>query len=200
MADTLLSAVTFQQEIKKSRFAVVAIPLPATANPYATLRQLFADDATHNCWAYRIGDKMACDDGNEPAGTAGRPILAVIDAMHFDQTAVVVARWFGGIKLGAAGLMRAYRQTTATCLQSATRQPIIRKSKIRLHCRFHEIGTVYALLNTFGVHVDTLHYDANGVHFLAEVISDRLAVFKNHLIDATANHVTLTEENPHAGP
>ena len=200
MADTLLSAVTFQQEIKKSRFAVVAIPLLAGANPSATLRQFFVDDATHNCWAYRCGDQMAWSDDNEPAGTAGRPILAVIDAMHFDQTAVVVARWFGGIKLGAAGLVRAYRQTTATCLQSATRQPIIRKSRIRLHCRFQEIGTVYALLHTFGVHVAARHYDATGVHFLAEVLSDQLDVFKQHLIDATANHVTLTEDLPHAGP
>src|SRR3546814_2284064 len=56
-------------------------------------------DATHNCWAWRIGDDYRSNDDGEPAGTAGRPILAAIDGQGMDRVVVVVTRWFGGIKL-----------------------------------------------------------------------------------------------------
>src|SRR5699024_7098601 len=73
-------------------------------------------DATHNCSAYVIGEndqiQKANDDG-EPSGTAGIPILEVIKKQHLKDTAVVVTRYFGGIKLGAGGLIRAYGGTTS---------------------------------------------------------------------------------------
>ena len=199
MADTLMFAVTFQHEVKKSRFVASAIPLLASTNPQTELSLIFKNDATHNCWAYRFGERTACHDANEPAGTAGRPILAVINAMNYDRIGVVVARWFGGIKLGSAGLIRAYRQTTVKCLHSGARHPIIKKSKIRLYCPFHQMGAVYALLHRFAVKVEQQDYDKDGVSVLAEVISDQLDIFKKSIIDATANHVTLTEEQHHAG-
>lgn len=199
MTDTLSFAVTFQHEVKKSTFIASAIPLFTSTNPQTELGLIFNNDATHNCWAYRFGDQTACHDANEPTGTAGRPILAVIDAMNYDRIGVVVARSFGGIKLGSAGLIRAYRQTTVKCLQSRTRQPIIKKSKIRLYCRFDQIGAVYAVLHRFAVQVEQQNFDAYGVSVLAEVISDQLDIFKKSIIDATANHVALTEEQHHAG-
>src|SRR3546814_18000784 len=76
-------------------------------------------DATHNCWAWRIGDDYRSNDDGEPAGTAGRPILAAIDGQGMDRVVVVVTRWFGGIKLGAGGLVRAYGGTAAECLRRA---------------------------------------------------------------------------------
>lgn len=94
-------------------------------------------DATHNCFAYRIGkDKdtaiqKASDDG-EPSGTAGKPILEVIRYRELCDTVVVVTRYFGGIKLGAAGLVRAYSQATASGLDAAgeTLYALHRKMKV----------------------------------------------------------------------
>jgi hypothetical protein len=82
-------------------------------------------DATHNCWAWRIGGDYRSSDDGEPAGTAGRPILAAIDGQGFDRVMVVVTRWFGGIKLGAGGLVRAYGGAAAECLRTAPRVPLV---------------------------------------------------------------------------
>src|SRR5699024_10500757 len=77
-------------------------------------------DATHNCSAYIIGDndeiQKANDDG-EPSGTAGIPILEVLKKKQLKDTAVVITRYFGGIKLGAGGLIRAYSSTTSLAIQ-----------------------------------------------------------------------------------
>ncbi|MFC7062459.1 YigZ family protein [Halobacillus seohaensis] len=78
-------------------------------------------DATHNCSAYMIGEhdliQKANDDG-EPSGTAGVPMLEVLKKMELKDTAVVVTRYFGGIKLGAGGLIRAYSSTTSEAIRS----------------------------------------------------------------------------------
>ena len=136
MADTLPFAVTYRHTIKKSVFIASSIPFEAHANPLEHIQTLLRDDATHNCWAYQQGQNVGFHDANEPSGTAGRPILSVIQTLKFDDIALVVSRWFGGIKLGAAGLMRAYRTTAAHCLQSAPRQPIIFKTPVHLSTRF----------------------------------------------------------------
>ena len=81
--------------------------------------------ATHNCWAYRIGQQYRFSDDGEPGGTAGRPILQAIEGQGFDQVVVVVTRWYGGIKLGAGGLARAYGGCAAECLRLADRVPIV---------------------------------------------------------------------------
>ena len=79
-------------------------------------------DATHNCSAYVVGDNDECqkaDDDGEPSGTAGRPILEVIKKSSLKYTVIVVTRYFGGIKLGAGGLVRAYSQCAALGLEKA---------------------------------------------------------------------------------
>lgn len=77
-------------------------------------------DATHNCSAYYITEmKQKSSDDGEPAGTAGRPILEVIHAKQLLYTAIVVTRYFGGIKLGAGGLVRAYSQGATAAIEAA---------------------------------------------------------------------------------
>ena len=87
----------------------------------ASLRKEY-HDARHHCYAYRIGLKgdvwRASDDG-EPSGSAGRPILGQIDSMGLSDILVVVVRYFGGIKLGIPGLIRAYKTSTADALSNA---------------------------------------------------------------------------------
>lgn len=107
-----------------SRFIALAWPVESEAEVkeiVAALRKKYYD-ARHHCYAYRIGCKgdvwRASDDG-EPSGSAGRPILGQIDSLGLSDVLVVVVRYFGGIKLGIPGLIRAYKTSTADALSNA---------------------------------------------------------------------------------
>ncbi len=107
-----------------SRFLALAYPVETeeeVKDIVAGLKKQY-HDARHHCFAYRIGYKAdvwrAADDG-EPSGSAGRPILGQIDSLGLSDILVVVVRWFGGIKLGIPGLIRAYKTSTADALSQA---------------------------------------------------------------------------------
>ena len=108
-----------------SRFIALAYPVETEEQVkeiVAGLRKEY-HDARHHCYAYRIGLKgetwRASDDG-EPSGSAGRPILGQIDSAGLSDILIVVVRYFGGIKLGIPGLIRAYKTSSADALSSAT--------------------------------------------------------------------------------
>ena len=107
MPDTLAADAHHSLEIKHSRFVAQACALASPEQALEQVRRFAAVDATHNCWAYRYGQEYRSSDDGEPSGTAGRPILAAIDGQGYDRVVVVVTRWYGGIKLGAGGLVRA---------------------------------------------------------------------------------------------
>ncbi|WP_370978181.1 YigZ family protein [Agaribacterium sp. ZY112] len=119
----------FELEVKKSRFIVrwKAIESKAEFAPFLEhWRQQFPD-ARHHCWAYCIGEPenalmAGSGDDGEPSGTAGRPMLAAIVHKGFGNIAVVVIRYFGGTKLGAGGLIRAYSGSVSQALDSAPYQ------------------------------------------------------------------------------
>lgn len=118
-------AVITEQDIKKSRFISRIIPVKTEEDAQAKLAAIRETEAkaTHNCFAYVLGDhqdiQRASDDG-EPSGTAGAPILEVLKREHLTNVLVVVTRYFGGIKLGAGGLIRAYGSSTSLAVQAAT--------------------------------------------------------------------------------
>ena len=118
-------AVITEQDIKKSRFISRIIPVKTEEDAQAKLAAIRETEAkaTHNCFAYVLGDhqdiQRASDDG-EPSGTAGAPILEVLKRENLTNVLVVVTRYFGGIKLGAGGLIRAYGSSTSLAVQSAT--------------------------------------------------------------------------------
>lgn len=116
----LAQAVTFEQVIKNSRFAAIALPVSNEDEVKAALAEHGFSDANHNCWAWRIGSTYRFSDDGEPSGTAGKPILAAIDGQSLDQALVIVTRWFGGVLLGSGGLVRAYGGTAAACLRAAS--------------------------------------------------------------------------------
>lgn len=97
---------------KGSRFvaAVAAAADETAAAAFVERRRAAAPDATHHCWAWRLGAEGSerCSDAGEPAGTAGQPMLRVLRGAGISDVAVVVTRWFGGTKLGKGGLARAY--------------------------------------------------------------------------------------------
>jgi uncharacterized YigZ family protein len=115
----LEQSATFEQVVKKSRFLVIALPVATEDEAKAGIAAHRRADASHNCWAWRIGTAYRFSDDGEPSGTAGKPILAAIDGHAIDKVAVIVIRWFGGILLGGGGLVRAYGGTAAACLKGA---------------------------------------------------------------------------------
>ena len=122
---TLDVECTFAEEIKKSRFIAHAAPAVSPEEALAFIARRSDPSATHNCWAYRVEQQYRSSDDGEPGGTAGRPILAAIDRAGLDRVAVLVVRHFGGIKLGAGGLSRAYGGVAASCLAKARKRPFV---------------------------------------------------------------------------
>ncbi|RMS63569.1 Thymidylate synthase [Pseudomonas syringae pv. aceris] len=100
MPFTLIGPCEFREEIRKSRFITLAAPIASPADAQAFIEQHSDLNATHNCWAWKLGGQYRSNDDGEPGGTAGRPILAAIEAQEFDQVVVLVIRWYGGIQLG----------------------------------------------------------------------------------------------------
>ena len=121
---TLLKEASDEVIINKSRFIGYAAPVQTAEEALAFLDRIRARhrDATHNCYAYIIGQNagvMRYSDDGEPGGTAGLPIIEVMKARGVVDCAVVVTRYFGGVLLGAGGLVRAYSHTCALALNAA---------------------------------------------------------------------------------
>lgn len=189
MTDTLAERTSHLLEVKHSRFLAQAAPVATPDDALAFLREIAVPDATHNCWAYRIGGEYRSSDDGEPAGTAGRPILAAIDGQGFDRVMVVVTRWYGGIKLGAGGLVRAYGGAAAECLRTAPRQPLVVTTRLVLACVFDDLGAVHAALAPYLATKLQESFDENGALLTLELPAHRVDALKTHLRDATRNRV-----------
>ncbi|KFN50914.1 IMPACT family protein [Arenimonas composti] len=163
-SETLAAPAQHALEAKKSRFLAYARPVDSPAEALAWFAEAGDPQATHNCWAWRIGGDYRFNDDGEPGGSAGRPILAAIDGQGLDRVAVLVVRWYGGTNLGVGGLVRAYGGVAAECLRTAPRRPLIAWCEARLHCDFALSGTVHALLEPHGAQKLDEAFDEHGLH------------------------------------
>ncbi|TAL91052.1 MAG: YigZ family protein [Rhodanobacter sp.] len=182
---TLAQRCHYQQEIRKSRFLAIAEAVSASEQALAFLRAIADPTATHNCWAYRIGQDYRFNDDGEPGGTAGRPILQAIDGQGMDGVMVVVTRWYGGIKLGAGGLVRAYGGTAAECLRVARRVPIVAMVRLGLHVEFTELALLKARLKELDAKIENEQFDANGVELHLHLPDTRAADTERLIRDLT---------------
>lgn len=133
----------FELEIKKSRFIALAWPCTSREQAMEFLEQAKTEfpDARHHCWAYVLGDpnnaaSMASSDAGEPGGTAGRPMLSVLMHKQIGDLMLVVVRYFGGIKLGAGGLVRAYGQAVDGVVQELELSKPINMQQWQVRCDF----------------------------------------------------------------
>lgn len=129
-----------------SRFIAFAYPVESIeeVKPLVDALKKEYHDARHHCFAYRIGhkgDAFRANDDGEPSGSAGRPILGQIDSAGLSDILVVVVRYFGGIKLGIPGLIRAYKTSTADALATAT---IVEKTA----CQYFTVEFEYLQMNS----------------------------------------------------
>jgi putative IMPACT (imprinted ancient) family translation regulator len=116
--DTPSGAFTLETVVKASRFIATVASVSSPDDALAFVAKHRDPEARHNCWAYRCGDQFRFNDDGEPGGTAGRPVLAALEASGLDRAVVLVVRFFGGVKLGAGGLTRGASrvQRAATCV------------------------------------------------------------------------------------
>ena len=135
---------------KGSRFLAVVRPAADEAEARAVLAELAAGhrDATHHCWAWRLGwpPRERGADAGEPHGTAGEPMLQVLRGAELSDVMAVVVRWYGGVKLGKGGLARAYAgalRAALAGLSSAVRRPT---SRLELEVPFDRLGAVRRLV------------------------------------------------------
>lgn len=118
--------------IKKSRFIACVEPVSGREQAQARVAQLKAEhpDARHVCWALLAGGQSAANDDGEPGGTAGRPMLDVLRHQDMQGVLATVVRYFGGVKLGAGGLLRAYTDAVAQALMSADKIPLVKRMNL----------------------------------------------------------------------
>ena len=134
MPQTIISLATSDLIVKKSRFLGFVQPVADRAEAQAIIARLRAEhpDAAHVCWALLAGGQSAAVDDGEPGGTAGRPMLDVLRHQDLEGVLAAVVRYYGGIKLGAGGLVRAYTDAVAQALLKVEKVAIVRYAE--LHC------------------------------------------------------------------
>ncbi len=182
-------------KIKGSRFIASIEPVvsPEDAMAFVEARREEFRDATHNCFAWRLGldqDAMRFSDDGEPSGTAGRPILQEIDGRRLTNVAVVVTRYYGGTKLGTGGLIRAYGGAAADALDAATivETPIV--EMLRFVFGYEHSGAVQGVLSAFSLEPTQADYGARIRMVIAVPIED-VERLEQALIDATRGQVNL---------
>ena len=150
---TLAGPVTAELEIRKSRFIAHAIPVADRDAAMQALRLLREahPSATHVCWALLAGGQSGMSDDGEPSGTAGRPILEVLRHHDLDGVLAAVVRYYGGVKLGAGGLVRAYTDAIATALAQAQRVERIAQAQLTVEIDYSDEARIRRWMEQEGV-------------------------------------------------
>jgi len=162
-------AQNITQELKIERSLFIGHTASATdeeeAKEFITRVRGEHSQATHNCYAYRLGQTAQpieyYSDHGEPSGTAGRPILNAILQADLTNTVVVVTRYFGGKKLGIRGLIDAYHSTAALVLAAAGQKVIIPSFRLSITCEYNCLSQINYLLEKFGGKIHSTEYGMN---------------------------------------
>ncbi|MBY4677800.1 YigZ family protein [Marinobacterium arenosum] len=148
-------------EIKNSSFLALAMPVDSVDDAQQQLEQIRQQHpkANHHCWA-RIcgrpddGQLWSCSDDGEPRGTAGQPMLQVLQHSGLGQIQVVVVRYFGGIKLGTGGLVRAYSQSVQAVLETLPLEAVVARQPVTLAVPHSLTGELEQLIRQLQLPVD----------------------------------------------
>ncbi len=185
-------------EIQKSRFIAYVQRAEQEEAAVAFIEQIKKKhwNATHNCSAYVIGGNnqwQKADDDGEPSGTAGKPILEIIKKNQLKDTVIVVTRYFGGIKLGAGGLIRAYGKSASAGLKAVGITQRQNHTRIGVEIDYTFLGMLENQLRLQGYRIeDKIFTDTIRLIVLEKVGQEE--ILEQKVIDWTAGQVTLTRE------
>ncbi len=174
---------------KKSRFIATVRPVKTEDEAKAFIEEMRKKywNATHNCFAYRVGENSEIqrfsDDG-EPGGTAGMPMLNVLSGEDIKNVAVVVTRYFGGTLLGTGGLVRAYSKSTKEGLIQTGVYELILYKRFSVTCEYTMSGKIqYEILNGENIIEDTVYTDK--VEYIILVESEKEGAFNKSIAEAS---------------
>ncbi len=194
------SPLVFEQTITKSRFIshIQRTTNKTEAKQFiAQIKQQYPD-ARHHCWAYIAGHPTATtdigfsDDG-EPSGTAGKPILNVLQHRGIGEIALVVVRYFGGIKLGAGGLVRTYSSSASLAMDKLETLQLIASQDFVIYCPYSLESDIKHLLDTHNISIIQADYTER-VRLNISVPTTDIQSLNVELINATAGKVCLPIE------
>ncbi|MGJ8678808.1 YigZ family protein [Paraglaciecola sp.] len=187
-------------EVKRSKFLTLADNASSRQEADGFVRALRAQhpQANHVCWAYIAGApnttiRSMSDDG-EPSGTAGMPMLKVLEHSGYGDIVVAVVRYFGGTKLGTGGLQRAYSDAVAQVLADLPTKIKVSRSKLDLSYEYEFEGAVSRLLARYDVENIQATYAENVMTYL-EVASSELIDLTAELINITSGKITIADND-----
>jgi uncharacterized YigZ family protein len=196
------SDLRLEETIRKSRF-IVSVSHVSTASAAGewiqTIKKTF-NDASHNCWAYIAGpptetNAIRSSDDGEPSGTAGRPMLNILLRSGLGETATVVTRYFGGIKLGTGGLVRAYAGMVQKAMAAI---PLIEKTtliRLSITIAYPYISALKRLAGICGAVIRDERYTENALLVL-ELPADAQKQFEASLVALTKGDIDISRETP----
>lgn len=182
---TLPCPARVEHEIRRSRFVAHATRVDSLPDTLGFYEAVADPAATHNCWAWRLDGQYRFNDDGEPAGTAGKPILAAIEGKGLDHVMVIVTRYFGGIKLGAGGLLRAYSGAASRCIDKAGPVEVESELEIAIEADFSWTGQVYNVLEASRAEKMEEYFVDGGIRVRARVAESALEALQQGLRDAT---------------
>lgn len=192
MTDKIITATNTHEElIKKSLFVGVCGHISSTEDFFQFLAQHQDLNATHNCWAYRIGNEYRFNDDGEPSGTAGKPILAAIEGAGFNYLGGLVIRYYGGIKLGTGGLARAYGGTIAKNLQLAKHTFHVPMQAVKIQLPFEFSQPLFNLTAAHQGDIIDQNFNVEGMHCVLSIPKKNLSAFKESLKNTTKGQVSF---------
>ncbi len=196
---TLLKQASWEDEVKKSRFIAYVKPVETEdeANEFIAAIKKMNKDARHNVPVFVLGEgqevQRYSDDG-EPSGTAGVPILEMIKNMGLTNLAVLVTRWFGGIKLGTGGLVRAYTHVAQKAFDEAGIVSKTLLSVISVKVEYSMHGKVQNFLYDSKYMLEKTEFDQS-VHMFIFVRPEDVDEFKKNIMDITNGKAQMQESN-----
>lgn len=197
MAYSIAAPVSSELLIRKSRFIGCVQPMTDRAGAQKIVAALKAQHpgAAHVCWALLAGGQSAAVDDGEPSGTAGRPMLDVLRHQDLEGVLATVVRYFGGVKLGAGGLVRAYTDSVAQALLAAAKVPIVRLTALRCGAPYALEGMLRRELDGAGA---TLHGVAHGesVLFDFSLAQSAAAALVGRLNESGNGRIVWIEPDP----
>ncbi len=196
---TLKNKTCREIKIKGSRFIGYTRSIDSRDEAEAFISEISQkhNDATHVCYAYRLG--MGNDsifqsrDGGEPSGTAGRPILDAIDGRELTNIVCVVVRYFGGTKLGIGGLARAYRQCAGETLDGGETIERFITSAIRIVFHYDFTGSMMNLISRYQCQIEKTVYGEK-TELLLHIRQSRAEAFERDVLNVTNGQAKLLRE------
>lgn len=191
---TVAKTHTREEVVKGSRFVAFVTRVKSVDDALEQLGGVRARhaEATHNCWAYRVGPEARFSDDGEPGGTAGRSMLEVLQKRELDSVLAVVTRYYGGTRLGAGGLARAYGGGLAKALDEAGVVVVRETVKRTVTAPFSDLDAVHRLLDGWaGLRKGEPGYTEGGLRLPVTFFAEDERALADALSEVTRGEATL---------